>query len=138
MRFLNIENKSNSNSPKCTPISSCSKVIKGPTSATTKSPPRMKVEKCKRITSEKYDMRLKNMHRQEEPFVKKCNKKSTPLSNHLVNVNTTTKFISLKKDMVSTSSTILPQQQVLALPSTNISCRFPLFDFVLLLYILGH
>ncbi|KAJ0558867.1 hypothetical protein HanIR_Chr07g0341071 [Helianthus annuus] len=111
MRIMNIENKPNSNSPKCTPLASCSKVIKGPTSATTKSPPLMKVEKCKRITSEKYDMRLKNMHRQEEPFVKKCNKKSTPLSNHLVNVNTTTKFTSLKKEMVSTSSTIFPQKQ---------------------------
>lgn len=75
----------------------------------------MKVQKYKKLASEKYDLRLKKKHQQEEPFVKKCNKKSTPLSNRLLNVNTTTKFISFKKDMASSPSstpTILPQKQV--------------------------
>ncbi|KAK9060917.1 hypothetical protein SSX86_018097 [Deinandra increscens subsp. villosa] len=76
----------------------------------------MKVQKCKKLASEKYDLRLK---KQEEPVVmKKCssNMKSTPLSKHLVKkVNTTTKFISSKKDMASNSSSttvVLPQKQV--------------------------
>ncbi|KAI3749011.1 hypothetical protein L6452_12518 [Arctium lappa] len=81
----------------------------------------MKVQKYKKLASEKkYDLRLKKKHQQEEPFVKKksCNKKSTPLSNRLLNVNTTTKFISFKKDMASspsstpTTTILLPQKQV--------------------------
>ncbi|KAJ0842500.1 hypothetical protein HanPSC8_Chr14g0642391 [Helianthus annuus] len=120
-------NKANSNSLKGSPLSSTSEAIKTPSpSTTTRSQPLMKeevqvvkqekpmkIQKCKKLTSEKYDLRLKKMHQQEEPFVKKCNKKSTPLSNHLVKVNTTTKFISFKKDMASPSSqTTLPQKQV--------------------------
>ena len=125
-RLLEIKNnftKPISNSPKCSPLSS----------STTKSPPLMKQEtpvlkqeaqvlkpmkvpKCNKIANEKYDLRLKKMNQQEH-FMKKCNnnkKKSTPLSNHLVNVNvnTTTKFISFKKDMASSSSTTLPQKHV--------------------------
>ncbi|KAK1409175.1 hypothetical protein QVD17_35700 [Tagetes erecta] len=110
------------------PVSSTSEAIKAP-------PPLMKdevqvlvkqdqkplkVQKCKKMASEKYDLRLKNMHQQEEPFVKKqCNKKSTPLSNDLVKVNTTSKFISFKKDIASppsTTTTISSQKQV-PLPS---------------------
>ncbi|XP_035839462.1 probable serine/threonine-protein kinase dyrk2 isoform X3 [Helianthus annuus] len=120
-------NKANSNSLKGSPLSSTSEAIKTPSPSTTTRSPQlmkeevqvvkqekpMKIQKCKKLTSEKYDLRLKKMHQQEEPFVKKCNKKSTPLSNHLVKVNTTTKFISFKKDMASPSSqTTLPQKQV--------------------------
>ncbi|KAI7728125.1 hypothetical protein M8C21_028627 [Ambrosia artemisiifolia] len=126
----NSLNKANSNSLKSSPLSSSSEATKTPllSSSTTRSPPPilikeevqvvkqekpMKIHKCKKLASEKYDLRLKKMHQQEEPFVKKCNKKSTPLSNHLVKVNTTTKFISFKKDMASPSSqTTLPQKQV--------------------------
>lgn len=80
-------------------------------------PPVKLVQKCKRIiASEKYDLRLKKMNQQEDVFVKKlCNKKSTPLSNHLVNVNivnTTTKFISFKKDMASSPASSTTEKQV--------------------------
>ncbi|KAI3720775.1 hypothetical protein L2E82_31768 [Cichorium intybus] len=131
LKLLEIKNTFNrpiSNSPKSSPLSSSTEVMISPSSSsiTTKSPPLInvkvqvvkqenpqKVQKCKRIASEKYDLRLKKIHQQEEPFMKKCNKKSTPLSNHLVNiVNTTTKFISFKKDMASPSSTTLSQKQV--------------------------
>ncbi|KAI3519528.1 hypothetical protein L1887_08724 [Cichorium endivia] len=130
LKLLEIKNTFNrpiSNSPKSSSLSSSTEVMKSPSSSsiTTKSPPLIKdkvqvvkqenpqkVQKCKRIASEKYDLRLKKIHQQEEPFMKKCNKKSTPLSNHLVNVNTTTKFISFKKEMASPSSTTLSQKQV--------------------------
>ncbi|GJR45571.1 probable serine/threonine-protein kinase dyrk2 isoform X1 [Tanacetum coccineum] len=136
-RLLEIKNnftKPISNSPKCSsPLSS----------STTKSPPLMKQEtqvlkqeaqvlkpmkvpKCNKIANEKYDLRLKKMNQQEEHFMKKCNnnkKKSTPLSNHLVNVNvnTTTKFISFKKDMASSSSTTLPQKHVTQESNANVN-----------------
>ncbi|CAI9273996.1 unnamed protein product [Lactuca saligna] len=132
LKSLEIKNNFNkpiSNSAKTSPLSSSTEVMKSPSSlSSSRSPPLikeelhvvkqenpvMKVQKCKRIASEKYDLRLKKVHQQEEPFTKKCNKKSTPLSNHLVNVNTTTKFISFKKDidMASPSSTTLSQKQV--------------------------
>ncbi|XP_076923635.1 uncharacterized protein LOC143585832 [Bidens hawaiensis] len=118
MEIKNNLNKPNS-SLRSSPLSSIS--------STTKSPPLMKddvkqekpiikMQKCKKIASEKYDLRLKKMHQQDqEPCVKKCNKKSTPLSNHLVKVNiNTTKFMSFKKDMASSTSsstTTLPQKQ---------------------------
>nr|XP_043634982.1 uncharacterized protein LOC122606087 isoform X2 [Erigeron canadensis] len=149
----NNVNKSISNMPKSSPLSSSlsTEAIKAPSSLlpspTSRSPPptmMMKEEvqqvikhheninpmkgvvqnKCKKlIASEKYDLRLKKLHHQnEEPakkcIIKKCNnnlKKSTPLSNQLVNnVNTTTKFISFKKDIIvsPSSTTTSPQKQV--------------------------
>ncbi|KAI3800135.1 hypothetical protein L1987_35445 [Smallanthus sonchifolius] len=127
LRLLKIKNnfnKPNSNSLKSAPLSSTSEAIRAPLSSqTTNLSPLMKeevqvvkpmkVQKCKKIANEKYDLKLKKMHQQEEAFTKKCNKKSTPLSNHLVKVNTTTKFISFKKDILASSSTTtLPQTQV--------------------------
>nr|GFA51997.1 hypothetical protein [Tanacetum cinerariifolium] len=119
-RLLEMKNnftKPISNSPKCSsPLSSSitksPPLVKQETQAQVLKP--MKVRKCNKIANEKYDLRLKKMNQQDEHFMKKCNnkKKSTPLSNHLVNVNvnTTTKFISFKKDMASSSSTTLPQK----------------------------
>ncbi|KAI3757552.1 hypothetical protein L6452_05092 [Arctium lappa] len=81
-------------------------------------------EKCKRIASERYDLRLKKkIHPQEEVFVNKISKKkSTPLPNHAVNVMNTTKFLSFKKEMTSSSSstTRLPQKQVSLVSMTQL------------------
>ncbi|KAJ9539690.1 hypothetical protein OSB04_026196 [Centaurea solstitialis] len=72
----------------------------------------VKTLKKVKIGSEKYDLRLKKMHQEEEAFVKECKKKkekkkSTPLSNGLVvNVKTrrSSKFISFKKEKEMASS----------------------------------
>ncbi|XP_076883844.1 uncharacterized protein LOC143532781 [Bidens hawaiensis] len=107
LRFLKIENnlnKPNSNSPL---LSSCSEVIKAPSSTTTKSSLPIKVHKCTRIASEKYDLRLKKMPRQEAPFLRKRNK-SIPLSN-VLSVNTSTLFP--QKQVPLSSVTLLPSRQ---------------------------
>ncbi|KVI10103.1 uncharacterized protein LOC112526463 [Cynara cardunculus var. scolymus] len=139
LRLLEIKNnlKKPISNP---PLTTSTELTKAPSSSSSNTKPLMmmedlekvqlvkqdqtpvKVQKYKKIASEKYDLRLKKKHQQEEPFVKKCNnnnnkKKSTPLSNRLLNVNTTTKFISFKKDMASsspsstTTTTALPQKQ---------------------------
>nr|XP_043618103.1 uncharacterized protein LOC122589847 [Erigeron canadensis] len=85
------------------------------------SSPQVKVEKplkekkIKRIPSERYDLRLKKMSQQDDAIVmrKNCKKKSTTLQHHVVNVKNTTKFLSFKKEVTSSSSTTrLPQKQV--------------------------
>ncbi|XP_076908791.1 uncharacterized protein LOC143565814 [Bidens hawaiensis] len=120
MEIKNNLNKPNSNL-RSSPLSSNSEAIKSPPlmkDDVKQEKPIIKMQKCKKIASEKYDLRLKKMHQQDqEPCMKKCNKKSTPLSNHLVKVNiNTTKFLSFKKDMAlctSSSTATLPQKQVL-------------------------
>lgn len=79
-------------------------------------------KKCKRIASERYDLRLKKIHSPEEVFVNKISKKkSTTLPNHVVNVTNTTKFLSFKKEMTSSSSTTrLPQKQVSLMSMTQL------------------
>ncbi|XP_071707886.1 uncharacterized protein [Rutidosis leptorrhynchoides] len=55
---------------------------------------------------------------------KKEQRRSTPLSNHLVNLNTSTKFISFKKDIASPCSTTLSQKQVTIESITHLpSCQ---------------
>lgn len=99
LRLLDI--KSNLNKPTSNSKSSKSKLVKD--------------EKIKRITSERYDLRLK---------------KSTSLPNHGVKkVKNTTKFLSFKKEMTSSSSTTrLPKKQVhLVVQLILISCHLFLF-----------
>ncbi|XP_076953070.1 uncharacterized protein LOC143627056 [Bidens hawaiensis] len=119
MEIKNNLNKPNSNL-RSSPLSSNSEAIKSPLlmkDDVKQEKPIIKMQKCKKIASEKYDLRLKKMHQQDqEACMKKCNKKSTPLSNHLVRVNNinTTKFMSFKKDMASSTSSstsTLPQKQ---------------------------
>ncbi|XP_071735968.1 uncharacterized protein [Rutidosis leptorrhynchoides] len=143
LRLLEIKNNLNkptSNSPKCSPLSTCStEVVKSQLVkeeiTVVKQEISKKVElKCKKIANEKYDLRLKKINQREElKCTKKCNnmKKSTPLSNHLVNVNTSTKFISFKKDITSPSST-LSQKQVTIESITQLpSCQSQSYNTIL-------
>ncbi|KAL7585895.1 uncharacterized protein LOC111901685 [Lactuca sativa] len=83
----------------------------------------VKDQKIQRIASERYELRLKNVRQQDDAFVSKICKKSTPLPNHVVNVKNTTKFLSFKKEMTSSSSTRLPQKQVSLVSMTQLPSR---------------
>ncbi|KAL8253173.1 hypothetical protein R6Q59_036866 [Mikania micrantha] len=82
----------------------------------------VKDDKIKRIASERYDLRLKKMGQKEVVFVSK--NKSTTLPNHVLNLKNTTKILSLKNEMTSSSSTSRSSRLQMSLPnSLNISYK---------------
>ncbi|KAI3508224.1 hypothetical protein L1887_23230 [Cichorium endivia] len=87
----------------------------------TKQEKPVKDQKIQRIASERYELRLKKVRQQDDAFVSKICRKSTPLPNHVVDVKNTTKFLSFKKEMTSSSSaTRLPQKQASLVSMTQL------------------